>query len=105
MSRLDKQRRKELLREVRRKGIAASFAALPISNADFQSLFDMLDVLLPVDGCDHTRRLTIGFLREHSLPEIAVLRWFDDNGGFCDCEVLANSEEAWEACKDYDPDE
>ncbi len=82
--------------------MAAAFAALPISSANLQSLFDMLDLRLPVNGCDHTRRLTIAFLRERSLPEDSVLRWLDENGGFCDCEVLANSEQAWKSCKDYD---
>ena len=67
-------------------------------------LFDMLNDRLPVDGCDHTRRLTTRHIREHSLPETAILKWLDDNGGFCDCEVLANSEQAWLACKDFDLD-
>ena len=104
MSRLDKQRRKELLRKVKREEKATAFAALPISNADFKLLFDMLDVRLPTDGCDHSRRLTIEFLRGNSLPEDAVLRWLDANGGFCDCEVLANTEQAWAACKDFKSD-
>ena len=101
MARLDKQRRKELLREAEHKETAAAFDALPIPNADFKALFDMLDVRLPQDGGDHTRRLTVAFLRERSLPEQDVLVWLDKNGGFCDCEVLANAEEAWAACKDF----
>jgi hypothetical protein len=101
---MDKHRRRELLREAKLKEQAAAFAALPMSNADFQDLFDMLDRRLPVNGCDHTRRLTVGYLRDRSLPEDAVLRWLGENGGFCDCEVLANSKEAWEACKDYGAD-
>ena len=101
MSRLDEQHRKELLREAERKEMAAAWAKLPISNADFQALFDMLDARLPMDGCDHARRLTIAFIREHSLPESAVLQWLDENSGYCDCEVLANSEQSWKACKDY----
>lgn len=104
MARLNKQRRKELLREVKRKETAAAFEALPISNADFKGLFDMLDVRLPQNGCDHTRRLTVAFLHENSLPVDDVLAWLDNNGGFCDCEVLANSEEAWESCRDFQPE-
>ena len=96
MARLDKHRRKELLREAKRKEMASAFAALPVDNSELQALFDMLDVRLPVDGCDHSRRLTIAHIRERSLPEPSVLQWLDDNGGFCDCEVLANSEQAWE---------
>jgi hypothetical protein len=104
MARLDKRRRKELLREVKRKEMAAAFDALPISNADFKALFDMLDVRLPHDGCDRTRRLTVAFLRERSLAVDDVLAWLDNNSGFCDCEILGNSEEAWEACKDFQPE-
>lgn len=83
MSRLDIQRRKELLREIKRNEMAAAFSALPAPNSELQSLFDVLDVRLPVDGCDHTRRLTITHIRENSLHETAVLKWLDDNGGFC----------------------
>ena len=104
MARLDKHRRKELLREAKRKEMASAFAALPVDNSELQALFDMLDVRLPVDGCDHSRRLTIAHIRERSLPESSMLQWLDDNGGFCDCEVLANSEQAWEACKDFQPE-
>ena len=73
-----------------------------MSNDDLQALFDMLDARLPIDGCDHTRRLTIAFRKNRSLPETRVLEWLDTTGGFCDCEVLANSEEKWRACKDYE---
>ena len=75
MARLDKHRRKELLREAKRKEMASAFAALPVDNSELQALFDMLDVRLPVDGCDHSRRLTIEHIRERSLPESSVLQW------------------------------
>ena len=104
MSRLDKQRRKEILREVKRNEMATAFAALPISNFEFQALFAMLAAKLPVDGCDKSRSLTIDHIREHSLPEDRVLQWLDDNSGFCDCEILANSKQAWVACKDFQPE-
>ena len=102
MWRQEKQRRKELLHEVKRKEMAAAFAALPIPNSEFQTLFDRLDAKLPTDGCDHSRSLTIAHIRERFLPEHAVLQWFDNNGGVCDCEVLATSTQAWEACKNFD---
>ena len=104
MSRPDKNRRKELIAAVKRKEMAAAFAALPISNAELQALFDMLDAQLAVDGCDRTRRMTIAHIRERSLPESAVLQWLDDNSGYCDCQILNNSMQAWQACMDYRPD-
>jgi hypothetical protein len=92
------------MREAKRRQKVAAHAALPLGNADLQALFDMLDIRLPIDGCDHTRRLPIAFLKGHSLSETSVLAWLDSIGGFCDCEILANSEQAWRDCKDYGPD-
>lgn len=105
MTRLNKQQRKALLKDVKRREMAAAFAALPISNEKFEALFDWLNARLPVDGCDHTRKLTIAHIREHNLPEESILNWLDTHGGFCDCEVLFNSEQAWRECKDYRPDD
>ena len=105
MARFDKEQRKGLIPDLDPKEKAAEFAELPISNADFEFLFTMLDTRLVYDDCDHTRRFTIELLRAHSLPEESVLRWLDGHGGYCDCEVLLNAEPVWEACKDYEPDE
>ena len=101
MARLDKQQRKKLLREAKLKAMEDAAEALPLSNTQFKALFDMLDERLPIDGCDHTRRLTIAHIHSEGLPETETLEWLTENGGYCDCEVLANSEEAWEACKQY----
>ncbi len=74
---------------------AAARAKLPLPNDQLQALFDMLDRELPRAGCDRTRRLTESFLRQRDHDVAAVFAWLDDNGGFCDCEVLANTEQYW----------
>jgi len=33
------------------------------------------------------------FIRGHFLPEKAVVSWLEDNGGYCNCEALANAEQ------------
>jgi hypothetical protein len=63
-------------------------------------MFEALNRELPIRGCDHTRRLTQEFLERHGLPAERVLAWLDGNGGFCDCEVLANVEERWLDCRE-----
>jgi hypothetical protein len=60
-----------------------------------KALFDMLDVEFPRQGCDHTLRLTRAWLASKGLPVQPVVAWLEDNGGYCDCEALANAEEAW----------
>jgi hypothetical protein len=66
-----------------------------MNDADMEAFFNMLDRRLPQVGCDHSRRLTDAWLRERGQPVEQVHRWLDDSGGFCDCEALANSEQAW----------
>ena len=96
----EKQRRKEALRLARERQRAEARAALPLPDCDLQAMFDELDRKLPSHGCDHTRRLTRLFLERRGLPIEAVLTWLDANGGFCDCEILANVEECWLDCRE-----
>jgi hypothetical protein len=70
--------------------------ALPLPTDQLRALFDMLDAALSEHGCDHTRRLTEAWIAKHGHPRDPVLAWLDSTGGYCDCEVLANSEEAVE---------
>jgi hypothetical protein len=89
----DKGRRKEVLRGVREQRRAEARAALPLPDDQLRAMFDALDRELPIRGGDHTRRLTQGFLERRGHPIEAVLAWLDEDGGYCDCEVLANVEE------------
>ena len=89
-------RKRELKKEWQRQQRAAARAALPLPDNQVKALFDHLDTELPKHGCDHTRRITEKWLRDHHLAVEEVLVWLDNNGGYCDCEVLANCEQAWE---------
>jgi hypothetical protein len=93
---MDKMQKRDLKKEWQWRQRAAAKAALPLSNDQMKALFDYLDVELPKQGCDDTRRITETWLKDQTLELDKVLVWFDDNGGFCDCEVLANCEQAWE---------
>lgn len=92
----DKRSRKEALDKWKSDQRAAARAKLPLSNDQMQALFDMLDVELPRQGCDHTLRLTRAWLVTKELPHESVVAWLHENGGFCDCEALANAEQAWQ---------
>jgi hypothetical protein len=60
-----------------------------------QSLFDMLDAELPRRGCDHTLRLVQEWCEQKGVPSGPVDAWLLDNGGCCDCEALADSEQVF----------
>ncbi len=95
-NRPDKRTRKEALGLWKAQQRAAARANLPLPNAQMQALFDMLDVELPQRGCDHTLRLVREWLTRQGLNVEPVEAWLHENGGYCDCEALANAEQAWQ---------
>ncbi len=90
---MDDARKKQLKTEWRHQQRRDALAALPLPVVELEALFDMLDAELPKESCDHTRRLTRRWLETRGHNVDVVFAWLDNHGGFCDCEVLANSEE------------
>ncbi len=90
---MDAARKKNLKTQWRDQQRKAALAALPLELAELKAMFDMLDVEIPQKGCDHTRRLTEAWLRSRGHDVESVFVWLNTQGGYCDCEVLANVEE------------
>lgn len=91
--RAEKTRRKELLHAVREDARHKIRDGLPVIAPALKALFEYLDEQLESSPCDHTVRHVRGFIRSHPLPERAIIGWLEDNGGYCDCEALANAEQ------------
>jgi uncharacterized protein DUF2695 len=94
--RKDIQSRNEALDRWKADQRAVARAKVPLPNDKMKALFDMLDVELPRQGCDHTLRLTRAWIEANGLTAEPIVAWLQENGGYCDCEALANAEEAWE---------
>jgi hypothetical protein len=94
-SKAEQERRKTILREISQRQRADTITTMPISQSDLAELFDHLDMALTVK-CDHSLKFTRQFLQVKGLSEATVIPWLGEYGGYCDCEVLANVEEAWE---------
>lgn len=92
----DKQSRKQKLHQWRAQQRGAARAKLPLPDAQMRALFDMLDKALPKQDCDHTLRLVRKWAEQEAVSFDAVAAWCHENGGHCDCEVLANCEERWQ---------
>lgn len=93
---MDKKNNKDLKRkyaeEIREKFVKS----LPFSPGLFRELFDYLDAYLQGNECDDMLKNTCIFLRKNNLPLEESLKWMQNNGAFCDCEVLANLEDSFE---------
>lgn len=71
--------------------------SLPESELLFTSLFNYLDKSLESRNCDGTIGMTLMFLEEQKANSVdEVIEWLNNNGGYCDCEILSNVEEKFE---------
>jgi hypothetical protein len=93
-SQAERDRRKAMMRAARQRERQEAEAQMPLGRDDLAALLDHLGEAL-AEGCDHSLRLTKRFLSGHSLSEEAIIPWLREQGGYCDCEVLANVENAW----------
>jgi hypothetical protein len=93
----EKEKRKQMLRDLSQKAEANFESSLPMSRDNFQKLFDYLDEAFQDKECDDTNDLTKHFLTQTGIanPD-KVLTWLAEKGGHCDCEILANVEEQFE---------
>lgn len=95
-SKEEKRRRAALVQAMVAEDTRKAIEEMPISLPHLGQLFDYLDEKLE-KGCDHTSKFTLAFLESNNLNRENILPWLQEQGGFCDCEILANVEESWES--------
>jgi hypothetical protein len=89
----EKARRKALKNATRQAERDAIRSSLPLTRDQMRNLFDFVDQQLSENECDDTLRAALLFLEQQQLPVEPVVSWLRNNGGYCDCEALANAEE------------
>ena len=94
---MEKSKRKEILKAIKEKELAQFRQKLPMPEDKFIRLFELLDAELHAHGCDHSLKLTEQILLNLSVNDVlSVLAWLQEQGGYCDCEVMMNVEEKFE---------
>jgi hypothetical protein len=93
MSKQSKEKRKSLAewKSKQRKGAEDE---LPASLEVLLTLFDELDKQLSVAACDHSLKFTLAWAHRVGIDPDRTVYWARQYGGFCDCEVLANVQDA-----------
>ena len=82
--------KRELKRALRARERETAEKALPAPKEMLLALLNHLDEKLAHEACDHTLRLTLAWAAAQGLDGERIASWTRENGGFCDCEVLAN---------------
>ncbi len=92
MDKTEKEKRKKIKRLIKQKERDKILDSLSISLEMLQNCFDFLDFKLAENDCDDTQKITLQFTEQNNLPKDDFIEWLRNNGGYCDCEVLANVE-------------
>lgn len=77
---------------------AKAQALFPLTDDQLASFFDKLEHRLDANGCRHDTRQAQAVIDAMALsdPEAnALLDWCCEHGGYCDCEIAANSQQHW----------
>ena len=95
-SKEEKERRKQIHRELAKKEQEVFIKSLPIDEILILELFDYLDLQLGDRECNHDYSMTNDFLKSKGINNGKIFDWFQEHGGYCDCEILNNIEERFE---------
>jgi hypothetical protein len=91
-NRNEKARRREIVHALRDQEKQNAREGFPAPILVLKGLFDFLDLRLSESECDDTLRFTHEYIRRSDMNERWTIEWREQNGGFCDCEVLNNIE-------------
>jgi hypothetical protein len=75
-------------------------ALLPAPKEMLLDLFRELDERLSRVPCDHSLRFTEAWAGGADVDHDKLLSWLQENGGYCDCEVLMNVPDSCPAFRD-----
>jgi hypothetical protein len=86
--------KQKALKQAERQAERETFrASVPIPVVQVRAMFDFIDQQLGESKCDNTLRHTLLFLSQNKMEAGPMIHWLEENHGYCDCEVLANTEE------------
>ncbi len=77
-------------------------AEFPLSGDVLRTFFGDLEILVDAHGCFHDTRHAQVVIDSLTLPDEsanALLDWCCEHGGFCDCEISANTFGHWQECR------
>ena len=89
---MDADDKKQMLKAWKASQKAEAREGFPAPVDVLEELFDCIDEALEERGCDHTYRFTRKWIESTGLQEKTIVPWLQSNGGYCDCEVIANVE-------------
>lgn len=90
-----KKREIEQLAQLNGEELERFLDNLPGAKAQFDRMFDYIEMKLESSPCDHTSRYTMQFIMQNMMDFGKVSNWLSRNGGYCDCKIMEEIAPLW----------
>lgn len=70
---------------------------LPAGQETISKLLDHIEDALYDTECNHSLQYAMKYMMERHLDFPKLTSWLSDNGGYCDCKVMAEIAPKWRA--------
>jgi hypothetical protein len=92
-----KKREIENLEQMSGEEIEAFLDTLPAGQVTISEMIDNIEDALHDSECNHSLQHAMRFMMENRLDFPKLTGWLNENGGYCDCEVLKQIAPKWRA--------
>jgi Protein of unknown function (DUF2695) len=92
-----RKREIENLEQLNGEELQAFIESLPAGQDTISELIDFVEDELYERECNHSLRYSMKYMMDNHLNFPKITSWLNDNGGYCDCKVLAEIAPIWRA--------
>ena len=90
-----RKREIENLEQLTTEELDRFIATLPAGPATISDLLDFIEDELYDTECNHSLQYAMRFMMENKLDFGKLTSWLNNNGGYCDCKVMAEIAPPW----------
>jgi len=85
----------ENLEQLSGEELQAFLDSLPAGQDTISEMLDFIEDELSVSECNHSLQFAMKFMMDNRLNFPRLTSWLNDNGGYCDCKVMAEIAPIW----------
>ena len=90
-----RKRQIENLEQLSGEELETFLDSLPARQETISELLDHVEDALYGSECNHSLQYAMRFMMENHLNFGKITSWLNDNGGYCDCKVIAEIAPIW----------
>ncbi len=90
-----RKREIENLEQLSGEELEAFLESLPAAQHTISELIDFVEDELYGAECNHSLQFSMRYMMENRLVFGKITSWLNNNGGYCDCKVLAEIAPIW----------